>query len=172
VLIEMQLVVPDRSAFDAGRLATGEPQLAGFRDGNRTAVSGVDAGTHIDCDLGVVGVGVLLAGEGLKVPVAELINIIDDPGFTGFPAPGLPMRVCGQTSSTPIISSYFSPCITVCDQHGRDISGIFPVIATVSYKSVMGFRQFLLRGLDKVRGEWSLVTMAWNFKRMFVLSRG
>jgi len=37
-------------------------------------------------------------------------------------------------------------------------------------KSVMGFRQFLLRGLDKVRGEWSLVTMAWNFKRMFVLS--
>ena len=34
-------------------------------------------------------------------------------------------------------------------------------------KSVMGFRQFLLRGLDKVRGEWSLVTMAWNFKRMF-----
>lgn len=25
-------------------------------------------------------------------------------------------------------------------------------------KSVMGFRQFLLRGLEKVRGEWSLVT--------------
>jgi transposase len=39
-------------------------------------------------------------------------------------------------------------------------------------KSVMGFRQFLLRGLDKVRGEWSLVTMAWNIKRMFVLSCG
>ncbi len=37
-------------------------------------------------------------------------------------------------------------------------------------KSVMGFRQFLLRGIDKVRGEWRLVTMAWNLKRMFVLS--
>ncbi len=37
-------------------------------------------------------------------------------------------------------------------------------------KSVMGFRQFLLRGLDKVRGEWSLVTMAWNIKRMFALA--
>jgi transposase len=37
-------------------------------------------------------------------------------------------------------------------------------------KSVLGFRQFLLRGLDKVRGEWSLVTMAWNIKRMFSLS--
>jgi transposase len=37
-------------------------------------------------------------------------------------------------------------------------------------KSALGFRQFLLRGLDKVRGEWSLVTMAWNMKRMFVLN--
>ncbi len=37
-------------------------------------------------------------------------------------------------------------------------------------KSVLGFRQFLLRGLDQVHGEWSLVTMAWNIKRMFVLA--
>jgi transposase len=37
-------------------------------------------------------------------------------------------------------------------------------------KSVLGFRQFSLRGLDKVRGEWSLVTLAWNLKRMFVLA--
>jgi len=36
-------------------------------------------------------------------------------------------------------------------------------------KSVLGFRQFLLRGADRVRGEWSLVTMAWNLKRMFAL---
>jgi hypothetical protein len=36
-------------------------------------------------------------------------------------------------------------------------------------KSVMGFRQFLLRGHEAVRGEWSLVTMAWNMKRLFVL---
>ena len=39
-------------------------------------------------------------------------------------------------------------------------------------KSVMGFRQFSLRGLQKVRGEWSLVTMAWNIKRMFALVPG
>ena len=37
-------------------------------------------------------------------------------------------------------------------------------------KSALGFRQFLLRGLDTVRAEWSLVTMAWNMKRMFVLA--
>jgi len=36
-------------------------------------------------------------------------------------------------------------------------------------KSVMGFRQFLLRGLKKVTGEWSLVCLAWNLKRMAVL---
>jgi len=37
-------------------------------------------------------------------------------------------------------------------------------------KSVMRFRQFLLRGLEAVRGEWSLVTMAWNIKRMAVMA--
>ncbi len=37
-------------------------------------------------------------------------------------------------------------------------------------KSAMGFRQFLLRGLDCVQGEWSLVTMAWNMRRMHALS--
>ena len=37
-------------------------------------------------------------------------------------------------------------------------------------KSALGFRQFSLRGLENVRGEWSLVTMAWNLKRMFTLA--
>ena len=37
-------------------------------------------------------------------------------------------------------------------------------------KSVIGFRQFLLRGLEKVKGEWSLVTLAFNIKRMFALA--
>ncbi len=36
-------------------------------------------------------------------------------------------------------------------------------------KSVMGFRQFLLRGLDNVQAEWTLVCLAWNLKRMAVL---
>ena len=36
-------------------------------------------------------------------------------------------------------------------------------------KSVMGFRQFLLRGLEKANGEWNLVTMSWNIRRMFTL---
>jgi transposase len=38
-------------------------------------------------------------------------------------------------------------------------------------KQVMKFRQFLLRGLESVQGEWNLVAIAWNLKRMFALSR-
>src|SRR5271157_185474 len=34
-------------------------------------------------------------------------------------------------------------------------------------KSALGFRQFSLRGLAGARGEWSLVAMAWNIKRIF-----
>ena len=55
---------------------------------------------------------------------------------------------------------------------GRDLYALRkqipePVFGII--KSVMGFRQFMLRGIDRVRGEWRLVTMAWNIKRMFVL---
>ena len=56
---------------------------------------------------------------------------------------------------------------------GRKLFGlrkqtVEPVFGII--KSVMGFRQFLLRGLDAVQGEWNLVTMAWNIKRMAVLA--
>jgi len=36
-------------------------------------------------------------------------------------------------------------------------------------KSVMGFRQFSLRGLNNVGHEWMLVCLAWNLKRMAAL---
>jgi hypothetical protein len=57
---------------------------------------------------------------------------------------------------------------------GRKLYGlrkqtVEPVFGII--KSVMGFRQFLLRGLASVRGEWNLVTMAWNIKRMAVMAR-
>ena len=37
-------------------------------------------------------------------------------------------------------------------------------------KAAMGFRQFLLRGLDRVAGEWDLVCVAYNIKRLYALS--
>jgi transposase len=36
-------------------------------------------------------------------------------------------------------------------------------------KHIQGFRQFLLRGLDAVQSEWSLVCIGWNLKRMHAL---
>jgi transposase len=39
-------------------------------------------------------------------------------------------------------------------------------------KSVLGFRQFLLRGTAKVSTEWSLVCLAYNFKRLHRLGAG
>ncbi|MFM9886992.1 MAG: IS1182 family transposase [Burkholderiales bacterium] len=57
---------------------------------------------------------------------------------------------------------------------GRKVYGlrketVEPVFGII--KSAMRFRQFLLRGLASVRGEWTLVTMAWNIKRMAVMVR-
>ena len=38
-------------------------------------------------------------------------------------------------------------------------------------KAVLGFRQFVLRGLEQVRGEWKLVCLACNLKRLHTLAR-
>ena len=56
--------------------------------------------------------------------------------------------------------------------HGRKLYALRkqtpePVFGII--KSVMRYRQTLLRGLKNVQGEWNLVTMSWNIKRMFVL---
>ena len=39
-------------------------------------------------------------------------------------------------------------------------------------KSVLGFRSFLLRGVDLVQGEWTLALIGWNLKRLHVLKKG
>jgi len=42
-----------------------------------------------------------------------------------------------------------------------------PVIGII--KEILGFRQFSLRGLKKVSGEWRLVCLAFNLKRLHIL---
>ncbi len=37
-------------------------------------------------------------------------------------------------------------------------------------KEVLGFRRFHLRGFEAVQGEWTLVCMAWNLKRMHAMA--
>ena len=44
-----------------------------------------------------------------------------------------------------------------------------PVLGII--KTVLGFRRFLLRGRAQATLEWTLVTLAYNFKRLFRLVR-
>ena len=43
-------------------------------------------------------------------------------------------------------------------------STVEPVFGII--KEVIGFRRFMLRGLEKVTGEWNLVCTAYNLKRL------
>jgi len=49
-------------------------------------------------------------------------------------------------------------------------STVEPVIGII--KEVLGFRQFSLRGLSAVTGEWALVCLAFNLKRLHTLHYG
>jgi hypothetical protein len=48
--------------------------------------------------------------------------------------------------------------------YGLRKSTVEPVIGII--KAVLGFRQFSLRGLAAAAGEWCLVCLAWNLKRL------
>ena len=57
-------------------------------------------------------------------------------------------------------------------RHGRQLYAlrkctVEPVFGLI--KRVMKFRQFSLRGMSAARGEWSLVCLAWNVRRMNAL---
>jgi len=49
-------------------------------------------------------------------------------------------------------------------------STIEPVFGVI--KEVMGFKKFSLRGIESVTGEWNLVCIAYNIKRLRVLNLG
>ncbi len=52
-------------------------------------------------------------------------------------------------------------------QRARTVEPAFGII-----KEAMGFRQFLLRGIEKVKLEWGLVCLAYDFKRLWRLAEG
>ena len=65
------------------------------------------------------------------------------------------VSICWRDTITPVWTSQ------------ADRGTVEPVFGII--KRVMGLRQMSMRGLEKARGEWSLVTMAWNIKRLHVL---
>ena len=58
-------------------------------------------------------------------------------------------------------------------QEGKKIyaqrkSIVEPVFGVI--KHVMGFRQFMLRGFEKAKGEWNLMCIAYNLKRLHTIT--
>jgi hypothetical protein len=49
----------------------------------------------------------------------------------------------------------------ICGKRASSVEPVFGII-----KSVMGLRQFLLRGMAKVRREWDLACLAYNVRRI------
>src|SRR5262249_23799619 len=90
--LEVLLVALQRGALQAGIGGGREPELAGLRDRDAAARSGVRSGPHVDPGRVVVGVGILLAGEGLDVAVAVLIAVVNDPRL---------LRLSGWTDPAP-----------------------------------------------------------------------
>ena len=71
------------------------------------------------------------------------------------PAPGAPMsEVMKHRLKTTVGKAQYK-------LRQQTVEPVFGII-----KSVLGFRQFLLRGLDKVGLEWQLVCVAYNLKRL------
>lgn len=57
-------------------------------------------------------------------------------------------------------------------QEGKEIyaqrkSTVEPVFGVI--KHIMGFRQFMLRGFEKAKGEWNLMCIAYNLKRLHIM---
>jgi hypothetical protein len=52
--------------------------------------------------------------------------------------------------------------------YAKRASSVEPVFGII--KSAMGMRQFLLRGIEKVRIEWDLACLAYNVRRLWSLS--
>jgi len=132
--------------------------------------------------------------DALPAELGQPVNLVADTGYFS----EANVRVCGEHNITPLIAvareahhpdpleRFTEPPPLQGDTiaveqmrhllrtmagralYARRKSTVEPVIGIV--KSVMGFRQFLLRGLENVKGELNLVAMAWNLKRMFVLT--
>ena len=49
-------------------------------------------------------------------------------------------------------------------KYNKRMSVVEPVFAQLKY--IMGFNRFLLRGLDKVKSEFSLICTAYNIKKV------
>ena len=105
-----------------------------------------------------------------------------------FDAKGIePYIACGRHTHNPSLEERFAPppppphhpdALTAMKHRLKTEAGkqfyakrkstVEPVFGII--KEVMGFRRFMLRGVEAVTGEWTLVCIAFNLKRLCTLS--
>ena len=76
----------------------------------------------------------------------------------------------GDEASTKQIMAYRLKTKEGRERYKERKETVEPVFGII--KSVLGFRGFLLRGLEKVNIEWDLITLAYNLKKLHKLSGG
>ena len=72
---------------------------------------------------------------------------------------------CSARIAYPLSEGGASATLTLYRLRQQTVEPVFGVI-----KAVLGFTRFSLRGLDKVAGEWDLVALAYNCKRLHKLT--
>jgi hypothetical protein len=101
-----------------------------------------------------------------------------------------PYIATGRTPHHPSWQAYFaqqpapppadaSPKVQMADKLQTEIGGAIYRLRTCTVepvrgviKDILGFRQFSLRGLQAAAGEWCLVCLAFNLKRLHSLTMG
>ena len=107
----------------------------------------------------VAGAGIepliALGREAHHMPLAERMQLPASPGE-------------GATVLDRMVYRLRTPEGRAC--YGKRKSTVEAVFGQI--KRVLGFRQFMLRGFAQISGEWRLVTMAYNIRRLFQLRGG
>jgi transposase len=122
------------------------------------AVLLADTGYHSEANIEscqAVGIEPLIPPnrDGHNLPLAE--RFADDPAPPKHPGPVQAMEHRLRTKAGRALYA----------KRKSTVETVFGII-----KHVQGFRQFLLRGLHAVQGEWALVCIGWNLKRLFALN--
>ena len=156
-------------AHNVTQAANDKRQLVPMLDKIKALPEGLGDARHLLADNGYLSEANVeaCAGAGIE-PLIALGRERHHPGWRkrfarapqSPPASARPMRKMAHRLKTPEGKALYA-----LRKHTPE-----PVFGII--KSVMGFDQFLLRGFDQVKGEWNLVAMSWNIKRMFALSPG
>src|SRR5262249_57587614 len=94
----------DRGSFELGSDWGFDGEAAGLGDRDRGAIGGVGAAANGDLDRGLLGVGVLPAGEGLDMAGAVLVAVVDDPSFLSLPVGGDPAPFADRHGNPPFVT--------------------------------------------------------------------